>query len=92
MGSYDGIADKLAEYAHTGAVDGFNLTPWIVPGGLDDIVNELVPRLQDRGVYRTEYEGTNLRENLGLRAPLTRRATLNSGRNGAGLTESENVA
>ena len=88
VGSYDDIADKLAEYAHTGAVDGFNITPWIVPGGLDDIVNELVPRLQDRGVYRTEYEGTNLRENLGLRAPLTRRGSLTSTQ----LTESEEVA
>jgi alkanesulfonate monooxygenase SsuD/methylene tetrahydromethanopterin reductase-like flavin-dependent oxidoreductase (luciferase family) len=88
VGSYDDIADKLAEYAHAGAVDGFNITPWIVPGGLDDIVNELVPRLQDRGVYRTEYEGTNLRENLGLRAPLTRRGSLTSTQ----LTESEEVA
>lgn len=88
VGSHGDIADKLAEYAHTGAVDGFNITPWIVPGGLDDIVNELVPRLQDRGVYRTEYEGTNLRENLGLRAPLTRRGSLTSTQ----LNESEDVA
>jgi FMN-dependent oxidoreductase (nitrilotriacetate monooxygenase family) len=73
VGSYDDVADLLAEYAHSGAVDGFNITPWIVPTGLDDIVNHLVPRLQDRGVYRTEYEGTTLRENLGLRAPLARR-------------------
>ncbi len=74
VGSYDDVADLLAEYAHTGAVDGFNITPWIVPTGLDDIVNHLVPRLQERGVYRTGYEGTTLRENLGLRAPLTHRS------------------
>jgi alkanesulfonate monooxygenase SsuD/methylene tetrahydromethanopterin reductase-like flavin-dependent oxidoreductase (luciferase family) len=74
VGSYDDVADLLAEYAHSGAVDGFNITPWIVPSGLDDIVNELVPRLQDRGVYRTEYEATTLRENLGLRAPLSHRS------------------
>jgi FMN-dependent oxidoreductase (nitrilotriacetate monooxygenase family) len=73
VGSYDDVADLLAEYAHTGAVDGFNITPWTIPTGLDDIVNELVPRLQERGVYRTAYEGTNLRENLGLRAPLSHR-------------------
>ncbi|KNH22498.1 F420-dependent methylene-tetrahydromethanopterin reductase [Arthrobacter sp. ZBG10] len=89
VGSYDGVADLLAEYARTGAVDGFNITPWLVPGGLDDIVNELVPRLQDRGVYRTEYEGTTLRENLGLRVPSShRRGTLSA----AGRQESENVA
>ncbi|GAB2735970.1 NtaA/DmoA family FMN-dependent monooxygenase [Arthrobacter bambusae] len=85
VGSYDDVAELLAEYAHTGAVDGFNITPWIVPSGLDDIVNELVPRLQERGVYRTEYEGATLRENLGLRRPVTRRGT-------AVLSETGNVA
>ncbi|PWH05473.1 F420-dependent methylene-tetrahydromethanopterin reductase [Brachybacterium endophyticum] len=65
-GSYDGVADRLAEYARYGAVDGLNITPWLVPGGLDDIVDELVPRLQERGVYPTEYTGSTLRENLGL--------------------------
>jgi FMN-dependent oxidoreductase (nitrilotriacetate monooxygenase family) len=79
VGSYDDVADLLAEYAHSGAVDGFNITPWIVPTGLDDIVNHLVPRLQDRGVYRTGYAGTNLRENLGLRAPLTHRSPARRG-------------
>jgi alkanesulfonate monooxygenase SsuD/methylene tetrahydromethanopterin reductase-like flavin-dependent oxidoreductase (luciferase family) len=67
-GSYDTVADQLAEYARVGAIDGLNITPWLVPGGIDDIVDELVPRLQERGVYPTEYEGTTLRENLGLPA------------------------
>lgn len=66
-GSYDSVADELAEYARTGAVDGFNVSPWLIPSGLDDVVNELVPRLQDRGVYPTEYAGSTFRENLGLR-------------------------
>ncbi|MGY4922228.1 hypothetical protein [Streptomyces sp. 900105755] len=57
-----------------GAVDGFNVTPYLIPGGLDDIVDLLVPELQERGVYRTEYTGTTLREHLGLRAPLTHRS------------------
>ena len=89
VGSYDDVADLLAEYAHSGAVDGFNITPWIVPSGLDDIVNELVPRLQDRGVYRTEYEGTTLRQNLGLRAPLSHR---NGSLAAVDQTQSEEVA
>ncbi len=67
-GSYDSVADQMAEYARTGAVDGFNIAPWLIPSGLDDVVNELVPRLQDRGVYPTDYAGPTLRENLGLRA------------------------
>ncbi|AGF72252.1 LLM class flavin-dependent oxidoreductase [Corynebacterium halotolerans] len=67
VGSYDEVADRLAEYARTGAVDGFNISPWLVPSGLDDIVNGLVPRLQDRGIYPADYAGPTLRENLGLR-------------------------
>lgn len=47
---------------------GINLTPYLVPSGLDDIVDELIPALQERGSYRTEYPGTTLRENLGLPA------------------------
>ena len=67
------VADQLAHWVRHGAVDGFNITPYIVPGGLDDIVDWLVPELQERGVYRTEYTGTTLREHLALREPLTRR-------------------
>jgi hypothetical protein len=57
-----------------GAIDGFNVTPYLIPDGLDDIVDLLVPELQERGIYRTEYTGTTLRENLGLREPLTHRS------------------
>ncbi|MFJ5219831.1 hypothetical protein ACIP98_34705 [Streptomyces sp. NPDC088354] len=46
---------------------------WGIPDGLDDVVDLLVPELQERGVYRTEYAGTTLRSHLGLRPPLTRR-------------------
>ncbi|WBM78818.1 NtaA/DmoA family FMN-dependent monooxygenase [Cryobacterium breve] len=73
VGSVTDVADELARYARHGIVDGFNITPYLVPTGLDDIVNKLVPALQERGVYPTEYAGTTLRENLGLRDPLTRR-------------------
>jgi len=69
-GSYTEVADRLAEYARTGAVDGFNISPWLIPTGLDDIVNHLVPELQERGVYPTQYAGSTLRENLGLATPV----------------------
>ncbi len=64
-GSYDQVAQRLEEYAAHRAVDGFNISPWLIPTGLDDVVNELVPRLQERGIYPTSY-GSTLRENLGL--------------------------
>lgn len=70
VGSYTEIADELARYARNGVVDGFNISPWLVPTGLDDVVNHLVPLLQDRGVYPAEYRGTTLRENLGLPVPV----------------------
>jgi alkanesulfonate monooxygenase SsuD/methylene tetrahydromethanopterin reductase-like flavin-dependent oxidoreductase (luciferase family) len=69
-GSYTEVADRLVDYARTGAVDGFNISPWLIPTGLDDIVNHLVPALQERGVYPTEYAGSTLRENLGLANPV----------------------
>jgi FMN-dependent oxidoreductase (nitrilotriacetate monooxygenase family) len=69
VGSYTDVADRLEEYAHSGAVDGFNITPWLIPSGLDEIVNHLVPELQERGIYPTGYTGTTLRENLGLDDP-----------------------
>jgi alkanesulfonate monooxygenase SsuD/methylene tetrahydromethanopterin reductase-like flavin-dependent oxidoreductase (luciferase family) len=69
-GSYVEIADRLEDYARTGAVDGFNISPWLVPSGLDEIVNHLVPELQGRGIYPTEYAGTTLREHLSLPVPV----------------------
>lgn len=73
IGSYQSVADLLARYADEHVVDGFNVSPWLIPSGLDDIVDRLVPELQERGVYPTEYRGDTLREHLGLRPPLTRR-------------------
>ncbi|QIS03994.1 NtaA/DmoA family FMN-dependent monooxygenase [Nocardia brasiliensis] len=67
------VADELAHWVRQGAVDGFNISPYLVPSGLDEIVDLLVPELQDRGVYRTEYTGNTLRHHLGLRPPLTHR-------------------
>jgi hypothetical protein len=53
----------------TDASDGFILVPHITPGGLDGFADTVVPLLQERGVFRTEYTGTTLREHLGLEKP-----------------------
>jgi FMN-dependent oxidoreductase (nitrilotriacetate monooxygenase family) len=80
-GSYGGLAmvgtprtivDQMEEFFLGGACDGFNIMfPW-VPGGLDDFVDRVVPELQRRGLFRREYEGRTLRENLGLPRPENR--------------------
>jgi hypothetical protein len=57
--------DKLVQ---ADASDGFILVPYITPGGLDEFADTVVPLLQERGVFRTEYEGSTLRDNLGLAA------------------------
>ncbi|SDH43197.1 NtaA/DmoA family FMN-dependent monooxygenase [Pseudonocardia oroxyli] len=66
VGTPSGLADRFAHFVREGAVDGFNVSPYLTPDGLDDIVDRLVPALQDRGVYRTGYAGTTLREHLDL--------------------------
>jgi FMN-dependent oxidoreductase (nitrilotriacetate monooxygenase family) len=63
------IADALASWFEGGACDGFNIMPLTFPAGLDDIVDNVIPELQRRGLFRTEYEGRTLRENLELPAP-----------------------
>ncbi|MEU7875304.1 NtaA/DmoA family FMN-dependent monooxygenase [Dactylosporangium sp. NPDC049140] len=67
VGTPQALADRFAHFVRHGALDGFNVSPYLIPHGLDDIVNLLVPALQERGVYRTAYTGTTLREHLGLR-------------------------
>ncbi|MEV8212970.1 NtaA/DmoA family FMN-dependent monooxygenase [Leifsonia sp. NPDC077715] len=66
VGSPSSVAATLQRYADAHVVDGFNITPWLIPSGLDDIVDTLVPLLQERGIYPTEYARDTLRENLGL--------------------------
>ncbi|MEU5623128.1 MULTISPECIES: hypothetical protein [Streptomyces] len=74
VGTPSGLTDKFTRFVRHSAIDGFNVTPYLIPDGLDDIVDLLVPELQERGIYRTEYTGSTLRGNLGLRAPLTHRS------------------
>lgn len=67
VGTPEQIADKLQEWFENGAADGFNIMAPTFPTGFDDIVELVIPELQRRGLFRTEYEGTTLRENLGLK-------------------------
>ncbi|GAA2714722.1 LLM class flavin-dependent oxidoreductase [Actinoplanes palleronii] len=68
VGTPGQIADEWTRYVRDRAVDGFNILPQLLPGTIEDIVDKLVPELQDRGVYRTAYEGTTLRDHLDLPA------------------------
>ncbi|MFI5686437.1 LLM class flavin-dependent oxidoreductase [Streptomyces sp. NPDC051636] len=69
VGTPDAVATGLAEYVRRDAADGFVLVPHLTPGGLDEFVDRVVPLLQERGAFRTAYEGTTLRSHLGLPAP-----------------------
>jgi alkanesulfonate monooxygenase len=66
------IADEMQEWLETRGSDGFTVMFPYLPGGLDDFVDRVVPELQRRGIFRREYEGTTLRENLGLPRPSNR--------------------
>jgi alkanesulfonate monooxygenase SsuD/methylene tetrahydromethanopterin reductase-like flavin-dependent oxidoreductase (luciferase family) len=66
VGTPSQVADQWAHFVRTRACDGFNLLPHLIPNSLVDIVDTLVPQLQERGVYRTEYTGSTLREHLNL--------------------------
>jgi FMN-dependent oxidoreductase (nitrilotriacetate monooxygenase family) len=68
IGSPATVAAQVDDLVQSDASDGFILVPHITPGGLDVFVDTVVPVLQERGVYRTDYPGTTLRENLGLPA------------------------
>ena len=63
------IADILEEWFVSGLADGFVVMPAYFPGAFDDFVDRVVPELQRRGLYRTEYAGTTLRSHLGLDRP-----------------------
>lgn len=75
VGSGEAVADKLSDWFLNGACDGFNVKFPYFPGGIQDFVDYTIPELQNRGLFRTEYEGNTLRENLGLDYPMVRRKT-----------------
>jgi len=66
IGSPATVAATINDFVQADASDGFILVPHITPGGLDEFADTVVPLLQERGVYRTEYDSTTLREHLGL--------------------------
>ncbi|PXW25499.1 LLM class flavin-dependent oxidoreductase [Paraburkholderia caballeronis] len=77
VGTPQSIADQLQQWFEEEGADGFNImSPWL-PGGLAEFATLVVPELQRRGLFRTEYEGRTLRENLGLPRPVNRYAQSN---------------
>ncbi|MFF3583766.1 NtaA/DmoA family FMN-dependent monooxygenase [Streptomyces mirabilis] len=70
VGTPETVAAELDEFVTAGAADGFILVPHLTPGGLDEFVDLVVPLLQERGAFRTEYTGTTLRSHLGLPEPI----------------------
>ncbi|MEV4559584.1 NtaA/DmoA family FMN-dependent monooxygenase [Kitasatospora sp. NPDC049285] len=72
VGSPARVAAEIDEFVQTDAADGFILVPHLVPGGLDEFADTVVPLLQERGVFRTEYAGETLRDHLGLAVPARR--------------------
>jgi FMN-dependent oxidoreductase (nitrilotriacetate monooxygenase family) len=68
-GTPEQIADIIQDWFTSGAADGFNVMPPVLPYLLDTFVEEVVPILQKRGLFRTEYEGSTLREHYGLERP-----------------------
>lgn len=69
VGTPKTIADEMEQWIAEDASDGFNIMFPHLPAGLDDFVDRVVPELQRRGLFRREYEGRTLRENLGLPRP-----------------------
>jgi FMN-dependent oxidoreductase (nitrilotriacetate monooxygenase family) len=74
VGSPTDIADTMQDWLESGAADGFNIIPPFFPDPLDAFVDLVIPELQRRGIYRTRYEGTTLRQHLGLPHPASRYA------------------
>lgn len=69
VGTPEQIAAHIVEWFDSGAIDGFNLMPDVLPSGLETFVEQVVPLLRRAGIFREHYEGKTLRENLGLARP-----------------------
>lgn len=69
VGTAEDIADLMQEWLEGGGADGFNILPPWLPTGLEDFIDLVIPELQRRGIFRKQYEGRTLRENLGLSRP-----------------------
>ena len=74
IGTAADIVDEMEQWIEAGAADGFNICAPVLPIALDDFAQLVIPELRRRGMFRQEYEGTTLRQNLGLRMPKNRYA------------------
>jgi FMN-dependent oxidoreductase (nitrilotriacetate monooxygenase family) len=74
VGTAEQVADQMQEWFETGGCDGFVLAATHLPGAFEEFVRMVVPVLQERGLFRTEYEGTTLRDHLGLERPASAHA------------------
>jgi alkanesulfonate monooxygenase SsuD/methylene tetrahydromethanopterin reductase-like flavin-dependent oxidoreductase (luciferase family) len=72
VGTVESVADEMQKWLEENASDGFTVVFPFLPQGLDDVAERLVPELQRRGIFRTDYEGSTLREHLGLPRPSNR--------------------
>lgn len=72
VGTAQTIADDMEQWLTEEGSDGFNIMFPFLPEGLDDFVEQVIPELQQRGIFRKDYEGQTLRENLGLARPANR--------------------
>lgn len=66
------VADTIQHYFENGAADGFNIMPAVLPSGIEAFTAKVVPILQERGLFRTEYTGETLRDHYGLPRPANR--------------------
>jgi len=71
-GTPDQVADLMEDWVNDGAADGFNLMPPVLPKMLDAFIEEVIPELRKRGIFRTSYEGNTLRAHYGLKGPASR--------------------
>jgi FMN-dependent oxidoreductase (nitrilotriacetate monooxygenase family) len=69
VGTARQVAEQINEYVQGDAADGYILIPHLTPHGLDDFVDQVVPELQERGVFRADYRGSTLRDHLDLSRP-----------------------
>jgi len=75
VGTARHVADTMVRWVEAGAADGFNIMPLTMPDGLDDFTSMVLPELQRRGLFRTDYDGMTLRDHLGLPLPEGRGGT-----------------
>ena len=80
VGTPEQVADAIQHWFDNGAADGFNIMPPILPTGLTDFIEQVLPILRRRGLFRSEYEGPTLRDNLGLARPVNRHAAARGAR------------